>query len=30
MLVSFGKMKTYMRKIIEEMGIEIDPQRIIG
>jgi hypothetical protein len=30
MLVSFGKMKTYLRKIIEKTGIEIDPQRIIG
>jgi hypothetical protein len=30
MSTSLGKMKTYMRKITKETGIEIDPQRIIG
>jgi hypothetical protein len=28
--VPFAKMNAYLRKIVEEMGIEIDPQRIMG
>jgi hypothetical protein len=30
MLVPLDKMRTYLRKITKEMGIEINPQRIIG
>jgi len=30
MSTPLGKMKTYLRKITKEIGIEIDPQRVIG
>jgi hypothetical protein len=30
MSVSLAKMNAYLRKITKEMGLEIDPQRIMG
>jgi hypothetical protein len=30
MSTPLGKMKTYLKKIIEETNIEFNPQRIIG
>jgi len=30
MLTPLGKMKTYLRKITKKIGIEINPQRVIG
>jgi hypothetical protein len=30
MSAPLAKMKAYLKKIVEEIGIEIDPQRIMG